>query len=184
MEQYIQWRKQTQEQLWLLSTDRRCVFLSQGRITLTMKGKTESDLYLVSCWYNHGHTHSNTPPPNNIFKQPRNQTQRFVTPGRWMDEARDQVSDRFLAVFCWSPVEAFVFSEYPGTLATNIDGTLMLFFRPDYGSPCLDHKIWTLEFFHLRNAPQRRKPESNTNPPSQINRTPSHMGLIWRRLLT
>ena len=58
-----------------------------------------------------------------------------------MDEVRDQVSDRFLAVFCGNPEEAFVFAEYPETLATNIDGTLMLFFRPDYGSPCLDHEI-------------------------------------------
>lgn len=68
VERYIQWRKQTQEELWPLSIGWRWVFLSQGRITLTMKGKTEGDSYLVSCWYNHGQMHSNVPPPNNVFK--------------------------------------------------------------------------------------------------------------------
>lgn len=96
---------------------------------------------------------------------------------------RDQVCDRFLAVLYWSPVEAFVSSEYPGTFATNNYGTVMLFFRPDYGSLSSDQENWKLEFFHLRNAPKHRKPKNNTNLQPHINRTPSHMGLIWRRHL-
>lgn len=108
------------------------VFLSQGRITLTMKGKRESDSYLVSCWYNHGQMHSQRSTTKQCIQVGQEPGSRFVTQEDGWMKLRDQVCDRFLAVFCWSPVEALVFSEYPGILATNIDGTLMLFFRPDW----------------------------------------------------
>lgn len=164
VEQYIQWRKQTQEELWPLSIGWRWVFLSQAD-SLTMKGKTESDSYLVSCWYNHGqNAQQRSTTSNNVFQVAQEPDSKVCNLRRWMDEAEGsglwQISGSFLLKPVWKPLCSL---NIRGLLATNIDGTLCYSLGLITAFPCLDQEILTLEFFHLRNAPQCRKPESDTN---------------------
>lgn len=107
---------------------------------------------------------------------------RIGTPGHWMEEGEGS-GDRFLVGCYGSLVGVSVLFHYPGSLVRNIISIIMLCTGSGDSSQYLNQESWKLEFFHLRNAAQHRKSRSDTHLNLQINRAPSHMGLIWRRCL-
>lgn len=97
---------------------------------LLWRERGKSDSCLVNCWYNDRYMHvcslqdhwisvkSNTLQPDTFFKSFKSQRWEGLEPKeyRWL-KLRDQVWDRFLEVFYWSLLEAFVFSQHPETFS-------------------------------------------------------------------
>lgn len=113
-----------------------------------------------------------------VIQDPK--TRQDGTQGRSVGEAE---GSGFVTDSWWFSVEAFeslcVLATLRNLCYRYLQNRCAIFWALLWFS-FLDQESWKLEFFHLRNAPKHRKLKGNTHLQPRVNRTPSHMGLIWR----